>query len=146
MPMLSPPPEAELTAPVVSLFPGTQFRCYKEVPLARKRIDLVFVRYRPNRTISIELKVSDWKAALWQAIVNFQICDESYIAIWHSFVHRAERQAGLLGSYGIGLIAVDRTSADIVLPSREPPVKIPRSKKQDWYRSLLAADRPGASE
>lgn len=139
MSTVPPPPESALAHPVKGLFPAARYACYEEVPLARKRIDLIFLELELQQTISVELKISDWKRALWQAVVNFQVSNESYIAIWHEYVHRATKQRSLLSSYGVGLIAVDSRQAAIVIPSNEPPRQIPRSRKRQWYHHLLQA-------
>lgn len=129
--------EHEMACPVLELFPAPMFSQFKQVPLGRKRIDLVFVRQSEPLTISVELKVADWKKALWQASVNWQVCDESYIAIWHKFAHRATKRIDLLNVYGVGLIVVDRTSARVLLPSVPAPRRIPLNAKGIWYRQLL---------
>lgn len=139
----SHPPESALADAVIALFPTGPFRCITEAPLGRKRIDLLFIASDQSSAISVELKVADWKKALWQAVVNFQIANESYIAMWHLYVHRAEAHLDTLRSYGIGLISVDSSSARIVLQSKEPVRRIPRSDKVEWYRSMLAQHRRG---
>lgn len=129
--------ESAMAAPVIALFCCEQYEFHEQVPLARKRIDLVFVaRYTP-KTISVELKIQDWKKALWQAVVNFQVSQESYIAIWHEYVHRVEKHIDLLQRYGVGLISVERNIARVVLQSSEPVRRIPSLQKQEWYRFLL---------
>jgi hypothetical protein len=133
--------EADLAAPVGALFPVPSYRRFDQVPLSRKRIDLVFVGTNHVHTVSVELKIANWKKALWQANVNFQVSNESYIAIWHKYVHRVERHLDVLRAYGIGLIAVERESARIVLQSSEPIRRIPRRHKQSWYLQLLAQDQ-----
>jgi hypothetical protein len=130
--------ENDLAAPVVSLFPSPSFECFEQVPLARKRIDLVFVQRRKPLTISVELKIENWRKALWQATVNFQVSQESYIALWHRYIHRAEKQMDVLRAYGVGLIVVEYDIARIVLPSTEPVRRIPARRKEAWYRSLLS--------
>ena len=129
--------ERAMAAPVIALFCGEQYEFYEQVPLARKRIDLVFVARHTPTTISVELKIRDWKKALWQAVVNFQVSQESYIAIWHDYVHRVERHIDLLQRYGVGLISVERTTARVVLKSSEQIGCIPSLQKQEWYRFLL---------
>ena len=129
--------ENDLAAPVVSLFPALQYSCFEQVPLARKKIDLVFVQREVPLATSVELKIANWKRALWQATVNFQIVQESYIAIWHKYVHRVEKRLHILQDYGVGLIVVEHDVARIVLRSKEPPRRIPLSLKEKWYRGLV---------
>jgi hypothetical protein len=128
--------ETDLATPVASLFPIQAYDCYEQVPLARKRIDLVFVDRQTLRTIAVELKISNWKRALWQATVNFQVSQQSYIAMWHKYVHRAQRNIDMFAAYGVGIIAVNSDGARFILPSQAPVRRIPRSLKQAWYRQL----------
>jgi len=128
--------ENDLATPVASLFPIQTYQCFEQVPLSRKRIDLVFVERQSSRTITVELKISNWKRALWQATVNFQVSQQSYVALWHQYVHRAQRNSDLFAAYGVGIIAVSSDGARFVLPSHEPVRRIPRSLKQAWYRQL----------
>ncbi len=131
--------ESEMAAPTLTLFPVVDYHHFEQVPLGRKSIDLVcLTRSRPFTT-TIELKIRDWRRALWQASLNVQVADHSYIAIWHSFVHRAEKHSDLLLSYGVGLISVSPSSAKVLLTTNDPVRRIARSKKREWYQHLLRA-------
>ena len=129
--------EQEMTSPVLGLFPASSFHHFEQVPLGRKRIDLICLSKSEPLTTAIELKIEDWRQALWQASVNCQIAHESYIAIWEDYVHRAEKQGDLLRVYGVGLIAVSWSSTEILLPSRDPVRRIAKGKKREWYERLL---------
>lgn len=126
-----------MAAPVLKLFPEPSYSYFEQVPLGRKRIDLVFVRQDALQAVSVELKIADWKRALWQATINRQVCDESYIAIWHGFAHRAMNHVELLGAYGVGLIVVEHSSATVRLRPRQVPRQIPADAKAEWYGRLL---------
>lgn len=130
--------ETDLLLPVRSLFPGICFWHFEQVPLGRKKIDLVCVqRDSPNSSLSIELKIRNWRKALWQAVVNFQLAEKSYIAIWHKFVHCAQRHDNLLRSYGVGLIAVYPTEANILIESIDLVPRLSREAKRHWYKSMI---------
>lgn len=131
--------ENDMLKPVLTLFPHGDFHHFEQVPLGRKTIDLVCVPRDVSVFTSVELKVSDWRRAVWQAVVNFQLTDYSYIALWHEFVHRPVAEIELLKHYGIGLMTVYRTTAKILLPSATRPRKVPRRAKYDWYCQLLAS-------
>ena len=137
------PPESEMTVPTLTLFPSEQYFWLEQVPLGRKLIDVVCLNRSTQFTTAVELKVSDWKKALWQASLNLQVAHESYIAIWHSFVHRAANNADLLNSYGVGLISVTEASAEILLPSPDKVRRIARSKKHQWYQHLIEQEKCG---
>ena len=131
--------ELEMTKPTLTLYPASDFHHFEQVPLGRKSIDLVCLKKSAPFTATIELKIQNWRQALWQASLNIQVANESYIAIWHTFVHRAEKHRELLITYGVGLIAVSSSSAELLLPSRDPVQRIARSKKHEWYEHLLRA-------
>lgn len=114
------PSENDLLKPVLRLYPRRDFRRLLEVPLGQKKIDLMCVpRKHDSPRVCIELKIKNWKVALWQASVNRQIADESYIAIWHRYSHRVQQD--LLEHYGVGLIAVFRTKATVLARPCRPP-------------------------
>jgi hypothetical protein len=103
--------ESELLQPVLTLFSESRYWHFEQVPLGRKKIDLVCVeRNAPNASTSVELKISDWRRALWQATVNFQLAEQSYIAIWHKYIHRV---------------------------SSDPVQRFSRYAKRSWYQQLL---------
>jgi hypothetical protein len=66
--------------------------------------------------IAFELKLQDWKRALWQSIINKEIADICFVALHERFISRAMNQKGLFEYYGIGLISVAQSSAAVVLP------------------------------
>lgn len=130
--------ESEMLAPVLRLFPKRRFRRYVQVPLGRKRIDLLCVRKgRHDEVAAIELKIDDWRMALWQATHNLQIAERAYVALWHDFLPRAEKNRDILEQYGVGLISVTPGSATIVFESRDKVSRVARLHKPDFYRMLL---------
>jgi hypothetical protein len=131
--------EADLLAPVLRLFPRQRYHRLGEVPLGRKKIDLFCIpRRSSHEAVSVELKLRDWRRALWQATVNLQLADRSYIALYDKYVHRAEAHAELLDSYGVGLIAVDGRRAWFLRHARDRVFRVARSHKPEFYRVLLA--------
>jgi hypothetical protein len=131
--------ESEMLVPILGLYPKSGYIWLQEVPLGRKKIDLVCIpRHEPRvELVAIELKISDWRKALWQACVNLQVAHRSYIAIWHEFAHRPSRHKELIDSYGVGLMVVHPGDARIVMPSRGPVHRIARERKGAWYSRLL---------
>ena len=130
--------EEEMLNPVLQLFPASRYDRFPQVPLGRKKIDL-YCHPKNNRghSISVELKTSDWKCALWQASINFQISEKSYIAIWHEYAHRVQKHIALLESYGVGLIIVNHDEAVIFKKSRDKIYRIARKYKRDFYQMLI---------
>ena len=132
------PKEEHLLKPVLRLFPKREYHRFKEVPLGRKRIDMWCVRKTEEpMEVCVELKVKDWRRALWQAIINFQIAKQSYIAIWYKYIQRVQKQNDLLGKYGVGLISVGPKSAKIILPSKDNFQETWREKEKDLYKNLI---------
>ena len=134
--------EAEMLEPVLRLFPKSRYERLPEVPLGRKLIDLVCVPLDPfGQSVSIELKIKNWRQALWQAIVNFQMSDQSFIAIWHKFAHRVQKHLELLEFYGIGLIVVHPKHAEIIRHSKDHVYRIARKDKTKFYEQILKGAR-----
>lgn len=132
------PPEDELLGPVLRLFPKRRYRRFAEAGLGRKRIDLLCVpRCADVRSTCVELKVKDWKKALWQASHNFHVADESYVAIWHRYLSAAEKNRELFQNYGVGLMVVHPKSASIVFPSHDHVYRIARTNKAEFYKQLV---------
>jgi hypothetical protein len=110
-------PERRMFAPARDLFQTPEYWAIPEAPYGRKRIDLLLIPQHDIAWIAIELKIRNWKGALWQAIVNTQLVDRSFVAMWHTNIGCAERQRQLFEHYGVGLIAVRRDGASIVFDS-----------------------------
>jgi len=133
------PAEKQLLRPVLRLFPKTMYRRFVEVPLSRKRIDILCLPKHPSLAqTSVELKVKDWRRALWQAILNLQIAQESYFAIWHKYQDRILRQRKLLEQYSIGLIVVDERIARVVIRPKGSIRIVAREQKPAFYKALLS--------
>ena len=131
--------ESDMLPAVLRLFPKKRFHRYVEVPLGRKRIDLLCVRKgRDDEVAAIELKIDNWREALWQAVHNLQVAERAYVALWHEFVHRAESNRHVLEQYGVGLISVRARSAEIVFESRDCVSRVARAHKPEFYRMLLS--------
>jgi hypothetical protein len=134
--------EAQMLDPVLDLFPGRSYHRMVQVPLGRKRIDLLCVpKHRRAMSASVELKLKDWRQGLWQASVNLQVADQSFVALWHEFIHRAEKHRDLLDSYGVGLISVGPQGAKIVRRSKGRVYRIARDSKREFYDLLLGQKR-----
>jgi hypothetical protein len=137
--MDSDPQETYLLRPVLRLFPKKRYYRFKEVPLGRKRIDMWCVcKAEENLEVCVELKVKDWRKALWQAIINFQMAKQSYIAIWHKYVQRVQKQDDLLKQYGVGLISVGPRSAKIIIQSENKGEGSCREDRKELYTNLVS--------
>lgn len=110
--------EDELRVPVQKLFPSDQYFCKSEVRFGLKRIDMLFRRKIDSQEIiAVELKLKDWKRAIWQAISNRQVATYSYVALPSKRAKVVDQQ--LMVSLGLGLIVTDPTDeARIALPAK----------------------------
>lgn len=115
-----PTSETELRAPVERLFPKKQYISKCEVPFGLKKIDLLFKERESGNTLTaVELKLRNWKRALWQAVHNRQIAKYSYVAVPGRCASCVDR--ALLGSLRVGLIAVEAGRARFLLRPDESP-------------------------
>jgi hypothetical protein len=136
--------EADMLKPVLQLFPRNRYKRLPEVPLGRKLVDLLCVPLNPfGQSVSVELKLRNWRQAVWQAIANFQLTDQSFVAIWHEFLHPVQKQAGLLEFYGLGLIVVKPGRAEVIRTSKDVVYRIARKDKAKFYAQLLSGQGKG---
>ncbi len=70
--------------------------------------------------VAIEVKLSHWRRAIGQALLNTYYADRSYIALWDDAVSDVVVQSALIR--GIGVIGVGRTDAKVV---SEAPIGCP---------------------
>jgi hypothetical protein len=125
-----PSTEDELRAPVLGLFPRERYFCKNEVPFGLKRIDMLFRQKNGDRVvIAVELKVTKWRKAIWQAASNCQIATYSYVALPSRTAVTIDRQ--LMISLGVGLIIAE--SAD------EARVDLPAIRSQ-YVNSRIAEE------
>ena len=110
--------EDELRNPVKKLFPADDYLAKDEVPFEHKRIDLVFKeRDNGQQLIAVELKIRDWKRAVWQALHTRQVATYSYVALYERFAPSVDQE--LLQTLGLGLISADRNSARFLIPAKK---------------------------
>ena len=110
--------EDDLRNPVEGLFPERKYFTKREVPFGLKRIDLVFKSKGYGRDIiAVELKLRDWKRAIWQAVHNRQVAKRSYIAVPEATADHIDK--GVLRSLGLGLIVANIKNARILIPARK---------------------------
>jgi len=97
--------EAELTNPVAMYLRRKGYRLQAtELQFYDYRIDIYGFSRVSDLTVSVELKVKDWRRAFQQALV-YQLCsDLVFMALPKETVHRVDRS--MLETEGIGLIVV----------------------------------------
>jgi hypothetical protein len=60
--------------------------------------------------VAIEVKVSDWRRAIHQAIRNKTVAHRSYVALPSTIAYRVRREE-LIQTFGIGVLSVDADGA-----------------------------------
>jgi hypothetical protein len=121
--------ESQLLEPVAKFAKRRGFRLQvKELPFYEYRIDLYGFSAKDDVTIAIELKLTDWRRALEQAML-YQLCsDLVYIAMPESSARRVNQTE--LENNGIGLISVLKSGAcACLLPATE------HGEVRQFYRS-----------
>ncbi len=121
IPQRIPSRESELREPVERLFSRDEYDVEHEVPFGLKKIDLFFWREEDgSEIIAVELKLRDWRRAVWQAVHNRQVATRSYIALPAESMTAVD--TGVLNSLGLGLISVNSHSAKISVRARRSRV------------------------
>jgi hypothetical protein len=116
-----PTRESELREPVERLFSRDEYDVGHEVRFGLKRIDLFFWRGQDSsEIIAVELKLRDWRRAVWQAVHNRQVAIWSYIALPAKSLNAVD--SGILKSLGLGLISVSPDSARIYMRAKRSRV------------------------
>jgi hypothetical protein len=135
------PKESALLHPVITLFEEPGYSTLLEARLSRKRIDILFIPNTHGRWIAVELKVRDWKTALWQAAVNVQIADASYVALWTTSIPHALGRQELFKSYGVGIISVAECGASVVLEAEYLPNSTRIRQQKHVLEEIAAANK-----
>jgi len=82
------------------------FEVYSEIRFLEKKIDLIYIKRK--QLISIELKVQNWKRALWQAYVNQLFTSKSYVCLWSEVIKNIDKRE--FEKFGIGVLSIDENS------------------------------------
>lgn len=79
----------------------------------RSRTDVMILA---RDLVAVEVKLSDWKRAFGQAVLNTTVVDASYVAMWSGYISLALVDAA--EEHGIGIIAVHPDGLKVVVPAR----------------------------
>lgn len=97
--------ESELYKPVMRYFKNKSFTSQMvEAEFFERRIDLYAFSRKLNKSIAVEMKLSNWKKALNQALI-YQLCSD-YVYLAMPISAMAAIEVGKIKGYGIGLIAI----------------------------------------
>ena len=81
-----------------------------------KSIDLVMQHKGNECLVAIEVKLSDWRKALQQALLNTPYCDFCYVAFPHSLAVTLDK--GLFFERGIGLLGVKKRGVEEIVKAK----------------------------
>jgi hypothetical protein len=103
-----------------------------EVPFFDYRIDLYAYSRCDMLSVAIELKLTNWKRAVHQALIYQLAADITFVALPRYNV--GDNAIAACSAYGIGVIAVGITGRceQVLKPKPSDDVK-------DWYREQLVA-------
>jgi len=122
--------EAELTEPVARYFTRKGYRWQaKELQFYEYNIDIYGFSPTSDLTISVELKIKNWRRAFEQTLI-YQLCSDLVLmALPKETIHRVDQK--LLEMEGIGLLCVGLNNrCQIILEPRRSDVII------DSYKSV----------
>lgn len=113
--------ENDLRQPVHQFLEKKGFKVLDERKLFARKIDVV--GRRRSDVVAVELKLSDWKAAIEQARLNLRVSDFSYIAL--------QDPLGRFGSSlfieaiqnGIGVLSVNGVASETLRPHRSSVIQ-----------------------
>lgn len=110
--------EQDLFVPVCSFVRRKGFTLQRgEMPFFEYRIDIYGYSQVARSTIAVELKLTNWKRALEQALV-YQLCsDYVYIAVPFSTAENVSKAT--LEEHGIGLIGVGSNGCRLLVAARK---------------------------
>jgi hypothetical protein len=130
--------EAELTEPVARYFHRKGFRFQTtELQFYDYCIDIYGFSKAQNLTVSVELKIKNWRRAFEQSLV-YQLCsDYVFMALPKETVHRVDQN--MLVAEGIGLISVGTNNRCQVIIKPRPSYVISDSYKRQnisWLKQI----------
>lgn len=133
--------ESDLLEPTKALFSTAEYRAVPEASYGRKRIDLLLIPLHDIEWVAVELKLYNWRSALWQAAINAQLVDWSFVALWHTTVKTAINHLELFKHYGVGIISADPAGAKVVVNWGRLPDTPMKRKQKAYYLGAAATTR-----
>lgn len=129
--------EAQLVDPVTGWLEDLGYDVSAEVPILGRRADLVGTR--DDALVAVELKMSDWREALRQAIAYQLAADRAWIAMPLGRAWPAYRQRWRLEADGIGLLVVDdRGAVRAPVAAGPSPRLLPFLRERVLFRADVA--------
>ena len=117
--------EKSMIQKVSNYFETRGYQTFTEVPILRKKIDLI--AFDKKSSVAVELKVKDWYRALQQAVIHRVLADYAYVAIWHEYLHRVNVEQ--FKQLGVGIIEVN-VAAIVNLEAEKSKIKEKRIEEK----------------
>jgi hypothetical protein len=108
--------EAEMLQPVIDYFVERGYDWEVE-PLKMGKIPDLFC-WKDGETVAIELKLSDWKKASYQATIYRIFCNRCYVAFPIEKKRFLETKLDEARKWGFGILLVGRHSCEMMLEVR----------------------------
>lgn len=102
----------------------------------RSKADIVL--FASDQLISVEVKLSDWKRAIYQAVLNRYCVDRSYIALWKP--HVTSEVLCLARSWGLGVMCIGPSAVQVL---EEAPATTPDPELRERLLAHLASRQGG---
>lgn len=106
--------EASIEPDVKKFIENQGYDVFPQVQVLGRRIDLLGIRER--RMLAVELKVRDWRHAIYQAYLASLCANRVYVAVPNSTLHLVARDVFVQN--GIGLLSVNG-GVDVVVEASE---------------------------
>lgn len=106
--------EASIEPDVKKFIEGQGYAVFPQVQVLGRRIDLLGIR--EERMLAVELKVRNWKHAIYQAYLASLCANRVYVALPDSTLHLVSRDVFV--ENGIGLLSVNG-GVDVVVEASE---------------------------
>ena len=110
--------ESQMAAPIRAWLCDQGLCVHYEVRLAAKRVDVVGLPQNADESepwTGVELKLTKWKDALFQATANSLVFDYNYVALWHQSIRAALRSRAAFEEAGVGLMSVSEDGIKILI-------------------------------
>jgi len=108
------PLEEDIEEDVSKFIEERGYDVYPQVQVLGRRIDLLGIRKR--RMLAVELKIRDWKHAVYQAYLGSLCANLVYVAVPDSTIPIVERRVFV--ENGVGLLSVDR-GVEVIVEAQE---------------------------
>ena len=116
--------ENDLRSPIREWLRSEGFECADELVVGDRRADVV--GFREDSVVAVELKLTDWRTALRQAMAYQVAADRAWVAMPLAHASRAFCHRGRFEAEGVGLLAVDdRGGPRQAIPAGPSPRVLP---------------------